>query len=56
MAVFSLNEVKSLQVKNKDTNFASWPEDLSKTNFAENYVFLGVLFRSLGCVSGGVYL
>lgn len=41
MAVFSLNEVKSLQVENKNNNFASWPEDLSKTNFAENYVFLG---------------
>ena len=41
MAVFSLNEVRSLQVKNKDTKFTSWPEDLYKSNFAENYVFLG---------------
>lgn len=41
MAVFSLNEVRSLQVENKDTNFTSWPEDLYKSNFAENYVFLG---------------
>ena len=41
MAVFSLNEVRSLQVKNKDTNFASWPENLEKSNFTENYVFLG---------------
>jgi hypothetical protein len=41
MAVFSLNEVRSLQVENKDTNFTSWSEDLYKSNFAENYVFLG---------------
>lgn len=41
MAVFSLNEVRSLQVENKNTNFTSWSEDLYKSNFAENYVFLG---------------
>ena len=41
MAVFSLNEVRSLQVENKNTNFTSWPEDFYKSNFAENYCFLG---------------
>lgn len=41
MAVFSLNEVRSLQVKNKNTNFTSWPEFLEKSNVVENYVFLG---------------
>lgn len=41
MAVFSLNEVRSLQVENKNTNFTSWPEDFYKSNFAENYCFMG---------------
>lgn len=41
MAVFSLNEVRSLQVKNKDTNFSSWPENLEDAKSSENYVFLG---------------
>ena len=41
MAVFSLNEVRSLQVKNKDTNFTSWPENLEDAKSSENYVFLG---------------
>lgn len=41
MAVFSLNEVRSLQVKNKNTNFASWPENLENAKSSENYVFLG---------------